>query len=220
MIALTNWRDSHRLSLSGCFVFVADRPSTGTGSSDTCGCAIRSDEIEMLLAEVDRATEKAAAGEKEVEQLKAQLETLTQNLSQAEQKNTAPNVDQAMNNLKNSSLEVELASKDREYQQLIEEYQRLQRTHTRSKEEDNSRINRLEEELESAKEKIDQLEKRLSEQADYEELKRELAVIKSIQLGAASERAKPLEVLVLEKNKQLQSELTQQKNANAELAGE
>lgn len=179
----------------------------------------KSDEIEMLLAEVDRATEKAAAGEKEVEQLKAQLETLTQSLSQAEQKNTVPNVDQAMNALKNSSLEVELASKDREYQQLIEEYQRLQRTHARSKEEDNSRINRLEEELESAKEKIEQLEKRLSEQADYEDLKRELAVIKSIEFGAASERAKPLEVLVLEKNKQLQSELTQQKNANAELAG-
>lgn len=155
-----------------------------------------------------------------MEQLKAQLETLTQSLSQAEQKNAVPNVDQAMNALKNSSLEVELASKDREYQQLIEEYQRLQRTHARSKEEDNCRINRLEEELESAKEKIDQLEKRLSEQADYEDLKRELAVIKSIEFGAASERAKPLEVLVLEKNKQLQSELTQQKNANVELAGE
>lgn len=49
-----------------------------------------------------------------MEQLKQQLASATQNLQQAEQMQKAPDMEQAIDILKRSSLEVELAAKEKE----------------------------------------------------------------------------------------------------------
>ena len=49
-----------------------------------------------------------------MEQLKSQLASVQQNLAQAEQMQQAPDMEQAIHILKRSSLEVELAAKEKE----------------------------------------------------------------------------------------------------------
>ena len=58
--------------------------------------------------------QRAAAAERETERLRTQLASATQNLAQAEQMQQAPDMEQAIDILKRSSLEVELAAKEKE----------------------------------------------------------------------------------------------------------
>ena len=63
--------------------------------------------------------QRAVAAEREAEQLRMQLASATQNLQQAEQMQKAPDMEQAIDILKRSSLEVELAAKEKEVNQLL-----------------------------------------------------------------------------------------------------
>lgn len=58
--------------------------------------------------------QRAANAEREVERLRSQLSSATQNLQQAEEMQKAPDIEQAIDILKRSSLEVELAAKEKE----------------------------------------------------------------------------------------------------------
>ncbi len=58
--------------------------------------------------------QKAAAAERETERIKTQLASANQNLQQAEEMKSAPDMEQAIDILKRSSLEVELAAKEKE----------------------------------------------------------------------------------------------------------
>ena len=58
--------------------------------------------------------QRAAAAEREAEQLREELVSVSQNLHQAEQMQQAPNMEQAIDILKRSNLEVELAAKEKE----------------------------------------------------------------------------------------------------------
>lgn len=58
--------------------------------------------------------QRAASSERVAEQLKSHLDSATQNLHQAEQMQQAPDMEQAIDILKRSSLEVELAAKEKE----------------------------------------------------------------------------------------------------------
>ncbi|XP_053511301.1 homeobox protein cut-like 1 isoform X4 [Artibeus jamaicensis] len=69
-----------------------------------------------------------------------------------------------------------------------------------------------------------QLEEKLKGQADYEEVKKELNILKSMEFapseGAGTQDAsKPLEVLLLEKNRSLQSENAALRISNSDLSG-
>ncbi|KAL2766093.1 Homeobox protein cut-like 1 isoform a, partial [Daubentonia madagascariensis] len=69
-----------------------------------------------------------------------------------------------------------------------------------------------------------QLEEKLKGQADYEEVKKELNILKSMEFapseGAGTQdAAKPLEVLLLEKNRSLQSENAALRISNSDLSG-
>ncbi|GAA6067899.1 homeobox protein cut-like 1 isoform X1, partial [Tachysurus ichikawai] len=69
-----------------------------------------------------------------------------------------------------------------------------------------------------------QLEEKLQEQADYEEVKKELSILKSMEFGPSDsatvkDSSKPLELLLLEKNRSLQSESASLRIANTELSG-
>ncbi|XP_013416515.1 homeobox protein cut-like 1 isoform X2 [Lingula anatina] len=189
----------------------------------------KSDETEMVMADLERANERAAAAERMTEKLKKQLDSATQNLQHAEQMQQAPDMEQAIDILKRSSLEVELAAKEKEISQLVEDVQRLQNNLTKLRDSTSTQIAKLEEELSAKNRAFKTLEEKMKSQEDYEEIKRELGILKSIEFSnmgeesaaSSGEQAKPksLEMLLLEKNRALQTENTQMKMAANDLTG-
>ncbi|XP_050409045.1 protein CASP isoform X3 [Patella vulgata] len=178
----------------------------------------KSDEMEMVMADLERANERAAAAEREVEQLRIQFTSATRNQSEAEQTHQSSDMEQAIDILKRSNLEVELAAKEKEIAQLVEDVQRLQASLNKLRESTASQVSALEEELLSKTKALQVLEEKLRTQDDYEEVKRELNVLKSIEFSSKEEgKGKSLEVLLLEKNKALQSENTTLKVNNTEV---
>ncbi|CAH1800970.1 unnamed protein product, partial [Owenia fusiformis] len=185
----------------------------------------KSDEMEIVMSDLERANERAAASERQVEQLRQQLSSATQNLNQAEQMSKAPDMEQAIDILKRSSLEVELAAKEKEISQLVDDVQRLQSSLNKLRETTSTQIANLEEELTQKTQALKTIEERMKGQEDYEETKRELNILKSIEFPSKNSEAAPdsaaikksLEMLLLEKNKALQTEATQLKLANREV---
>uniref|UniRef100_A0A8C9L3P1 Protein CASP n=1 Tax=Panthera tigris altaica TaxID=74533 RepID=A0A8C9L3P1_PANTA len=177
----------------------------------------KADEIEMIMTDLERANQRAEVAQREAETLREQLSSANHSLQLASQIQKAPDVEQAIEVLTRSSLEVELAAKEREIAQLVEDVQRLQASLTKLRENSASQISQLEQQL-SAK------NKKLKGQADYEEVKKELSILKSMEFapseGAGTQDAsKPLEVLLLEKNRSLQSENAALRISNSDLSG-
>ncbi|GAB1602343.1 protein CASP-like [Argonauta hians] len=186
--------------------------------------AARSDETDMLMADLDRANERAVAVERQMEQIQKQSEQQQMFISHRQDSlhlNKPEEMEQALDILKHSNLEVELSAKEKEISQLVEDVQRLQASQAKLRETTQVQINRLEEELGLKNKAHQELEEKLKRQEDYEEISRELNILKSIEFCQSSEevvQSKCLELLLLEKNKSLQGETTQLKMANSELS--
>uniref|UniRef100_A0A2K5RP93 Protein CASP n=1 Tax=Cebus imitator TaxID=2715852 RepID=A0A2K5RP93_CEBIM len=177
----------------------------------------KADEIEMIMTDLERANQQ-----REAETLREQLSSANHSLQLASQIQKAPDV--AIEVLTRSSLEVELAAKEREIAQLVEDVQRLQAGLTKLRENSASQISQLEQQLSAKNSTLKQLEEKLKGQADYEEVKKELNILKSMEFapseGAGTQdAAKPLEVLLLEKNRSLQSENAALRISNSDLSG-
>ncbi|XP_058537005.1 homeobox protein cut-like 1 isoform X2 [Ochotona princeps] len=182
----------------------------------------KADEIEMIMTDLERANQRAEVAQREAETLREQLSSANHSLQLASQIQKAPDV--AIEVLTRSSLEVELAAKERETAQLAEDVQRLQASLTKLRENSASQISQLEQQLSAKNSTLKQLEEKLKGQADYEEVKKELNILKSMEFapseGAGTQdSAKPLEVLLLEKNRSLQSENAALRNSNSDLSG-
>ncbi|XP_057343260.1 homeobox protein cut-like 1 isoform X3 [Manis pentadactyla] len=182
----------------------------------------KADEIEMIMTDLDRANQRAEVAQREAETLREQLSSANHSLQLASQIQKAPDV--AIEVLTRSSLEVELAAKEREIAQLVEDVQRLQASLTKLRENSASQISQLEQQLSAKNSTLKQLEEKLKGQADYEEVKKELNILKSMEFapseGAGTQDAsKPLEVLLLEKNRSLQSENAALRISNSDLSG-
>ncbi|XP_022109688.1 homeobox protein cut-like 1 isoform X1 [Acanthaster planci] len=193
--------------------------------------AAKSDEVDMLMTDLERSNQRQTASEKELETLRAQLASATQALQQAEQMQKAPSVEQAIDILTRSSLEVELSAKEKEITQLVEDVQRLQAANTKMREGSTNQIQKLEEQVSQKNAAIQKLEEQIRSQSDYDEIKRELSVLKSIefsthgsdvsesgdQTDGGTATPKSLEMLLLEKNRALQSENTTLKVTKSEI---
>ncbi|XP_070268832.1 homeobox protein cut-like 1 isoform X5 [Myotis yumanensis] len=184
----------------------------------------KADEIEMIMTDLERANQRAEVAQREAETLREQLSSANHSLQLASQIQKAPDVEQAIEVLTRSSLEVELAAKEREIAQLVEDVQRLQASLTKLRENSASQISQLEQQLSAKNSTLKQLEEKLKGQADYEEVKKELNILKSMEFappeGAGTQDAsKPLEVLLLEKNRSLQSENASLRISNSDLSG-
>ncbi|XP_064231775.1 protein CASP isoform X4 [Aotus nancymaae] len=184
----------------------------------------KADEIEMIMTDLERANQRAEVAQREAETLREQLSSANHSLQLASQIQKAPDVEQAIEVLTRSSLEVELAAKEREIAQLVEDVQRLQAGLTKLRENSASQISQLEQQLSSKNSTLKQLEEKLKGQADYEEVKKELNILKSMEFapseGAGTQdAAKSLEVLLLEKNRSLQSENAALRISNSDLSG-
>ncbi|XP_075760523.1 homeobox protein cut-like 1 isoform X4 [Pelodiscus sinensis] len=184
----------------------------------------KADEIEMIMTDLERANQRAEVAQREAETLREQLSSANKSLQLATQIQKAPDVEQAIEVLTRSSLEVELAAKEREIAQLVEDVQRLQGSLTKLRENSTSQISQLEQQLTAKNSTLKQLEEKLKGQADYEEVKKELNILKSMEFApsegsGAQDASKPLEVLLLEKNRSLQSENATLRITNSDLSG-
>ncbi|XP_044738052.1 homeobox protein cut isoform X6 [Chrysoperla carnea] len=144
--------------------------------------------------------DRATLAEKENASLKEQL---INNANSGDHKDIN-NMDKENNS--RSNLEVEVATKDKEIVQLIEQVHRLQSTLQSIKETSRTQIQRLEEQLEHNRQHINRLESRLDQQRDYDDIKREINILRSVDLSVVNQHNenKPppsLELLLLERQK-------------------
>uniref|UniRef100_A0A667XLP4 Protein CASP n=1 Tax=Myripristis murdjan TaxID=586833 RepID=A0A667XLP4_9TELE len=183
----------------------------------------RLEEAEHKAQSLQTGTRKAA--QREAESLREQLSATNQSLQLAGQIQANP--DKVA--VSRSSLEAELGAKERETTQLVEDVQRLQASLTKLRETTSSQITQLEQQLSAKTATLKELEEKLQKQADYEEVKKELSLkslifilVQFLCLSPPShcqDSSKPLEVLLLERNRSLQSESASLRIANTELSG-
>uniref|UniRef100_A0A4W6CS83 Protein CASP n=1 Tax=Lates calcarifer TaxID=8187 RepID=A0A4W6CS83_LATCA len=182
----------------------------------------KADEIEMVMTDLERANQRAEAAQREAESLREQLSLSNQSQQLSSPAKADPDTEQAVEVASHSSLEAELRAKERETAQLVEDVQRLQASLTKLRETTSSQITQLEQQLSSKTATLKELEEKLQKQADYEEVKKELSILKSMEFGTSDsvqDSSKPLEVLLLERNRSLQSESAALRIANTELSG-
>ncbi|XP_054651235.1 cut-like homeobox 1b isoform X3 [Dunckerocampus dactyliophorus] len=182
----------------------------------------KADEIEMVMTDLERANQRAEAAQREAESLREQLSLSNQSQRAASPTKADPDTEQAAEVASHSSLEVELRAKERETAQLVEDVQRLQASLTKLRETTSTQITQLEQQLSSKTAVLKEVEEKLQKQADYEEVKKELGILKSVEFGTSDsvqDSSKPLEVLLLERNRSLQSESAALRIANTELSG-
>ncbi|XP_073523865.1 protein CASP isoform X4 [Phyllobates terribilis] len=183
----------------------------------------KADEIEMIMTDLERANQRAEVAQREAEALKEQLSSASTSLHHASQTQKPPDTDQTTEGSDRSNMEVELTAKEREIAQLVEDVQRLQASLTKLRENSASQISQLEQQLNTKNSTLKQLEEKLKVQGDYEEIKKELSILKSMEFAqsegsSAQDASKPLEVLLLEKNRSLQSENATLRISNSDLS--
>ncbi|XP_076146149.1 cut-like homeobox 1b isoform X1 [Alosa pseudoharengus] len=180
----------------------------------------KGDEIEMVMTDLERANQRAETAEREADSLREQLTSSNKTLQLANQKTPDTSLEVE---LSSKEQEVELSSKEREMTQLLEDVQRLQTSLTKLRESSANQISSLQEQFHLKSNTLKELEEKLQQQADYEEVKKELSILKSMEFGptdgSVQDSSKPLEVLLLEKNRSLQSETASLRIANNELSG-
>ncbi|KAM4567220.1 cut-like homeobox 1b isoform 1-T1 [Odontesthes bonariensis] len=182
----------------------------------------KADEIEMVMTDLERANQRAEAAQREAEALREQLSLSNQSQQLSSPARADPDTEQAAEVASHSTLEAELRAKERETAQLVEDVQRLQASLTKLRETTSSQITQLEQQLSSKSAVLKELEEKLEKQADYEEVKKELSILKAMEFGTSDsvqDSSKPLEVLLLERNRTLQSESAALRIANTELSG-
>uniref|UniRef100_A0A671M0U2 Protein CASP-like n=1 Tax=Sinocyclocheilus anshuiensis TaxID=1608454 RepID=A0A671M0U2_9TELE len=179
----------------------------------------KADEIDMVMTDLERANQRAEAVEREVEALREQITSANKSSPLQTRIDSTPYTDESAELVSRSSLESELSAKEHEMLQLVEDVQRLQASLSTLRESSAAQISQLQQQLKSQT----QLEEKLQTQTDYEEVKKELSILKSMEFGpcdssTAQDSCKPLEVLLLEKNRSLQSESASLRIANTELS--
>ncbi|XP_068567732.1 cut-like homeobox 1b isoform X3 [Cebidichthys violaceus] len=182
----------------------------------------KADEIEMVMTDLERANQRAESAQRETESLREQLSLSNQSQQLGSPAEADTDAEQQTEVASHSSLEAELRAKERETAQLVEDVQRLQASLTKLRETTSSQIAQLEQQLSSKTAILKELEEKLQKQADYEEVKKELSILKSMEFGTSDsvqDSSKPLEVLLLERNRSLQSESAVLRIANTELSG-
>lgn len=159
----------------------------------------KSSEIDLYLSDLDTANQRAEAAQRVVEQF--------QHSSNQEGRDGA--LDDL--NRKLSMYEMEITSKDIEINSLVQETQDLRSTLSKVGSERQGKLDQVTDELEFYKHQNTQLITELEIKQDYEEVKRELSVLKIIEFGESNNEAndaspKNLEILLLDKNRVMQTD--------------
>lgn len=203
-------------------------------------------EIDMLMQDIDKLNERVASAERLSDQYAKKLDDLqrSDNSREDTEASTAAAIEQEQHQQKlmgyqTTALEIELAAKEKEISQLVDDVQKLQTKSNKMREFYEKQRLELEDRLSGRERILEQLEYELKKKQDYDDVsrlrkhqltffrmkflfylkvKKELSILKSIEFNEHSnpvepdQQQKPLEVLLLEKNRFLQNENTQIRN--------
>ncbi|XP_056127537.1 homeobox protein cut-like 1 isoform X9 [Rhinichthys klamathensis goyatoka] len=185
----------------------------------------KANEIEAVMTDLERANQRAEAAERDAVSLREQLTSAGKTLQPSNQIEKTPEMDKSLEALSCTSLEAELGAKEREVERLAEDVQRLQASLAQLSETSTNQISQLEQQLSSKEAVLKHLEEKLQEQSDYEEIKRELGTLKSIEHNSsdhhssAQDSSKPLEMLLTGKDHSQLSESALKRLANSDFSG-
>ncbi|XP_072736175.1 homeobox protein cut-like 2 isoform X1 [Ciconia boyciana] len=149
--------------------------------------ASKADEVAMIMTNLEKANQRAEAAQREVESLREQLAAVNSSLRLACCSPPGAAGDKVNYSMcSGSRLEAALAAKDREILRLLKDVQHLQSSLQELEESSANQIADLEGQLAAKNEAIEKLEEKLQAQADYEEIKTELSILKAMKVASAS----------------------------------
>ncbi|NXX14423.1 CUX2 protein, partial [Podargus strigoides] len=149
--------------------------------------ASKADEVAMIMTNLEKANQRAEAAQREVESLREQLAAVNSSLRLACCSPPGAAGDKVNYSMcSGSRLEATLAAKDREILRLLKDVQHLQSSLQELEESSANQIAELEGQLAAKNEAIEKLEEKLQAQADYEEIKTELSILKAMKVASAS----------------------------------
>ncbi|XP_008415478.1 homeobox protein cut-like 2 isoform X2 [Poecilia reticulata] len=163
-------------------------------------------EIDAIMANLEKANQRAEMAQREVERLKEQLVSgPAAVMGSCHPAEGATRDKKEKSDLLSAQVEAALLAKDREILRLLENIQRLQFTLQEVQETSSNQILELERQLAYKTEAIERLEAKLQSQMDYEEIKTELSILKVMKLASANgsssqDSAKAAEALLLDKD--------------------
>ncbi|KAH7339558.1 CASP C terminal-domain-containing protein [Rhizoctonia solani] len=175
-------------------------------------------EMELISGDLERANSRVAAVERRNEILRAEIESLRTGSDSVQRTQT---------------LEAQLAESDAETQRLRVAFEELKRTTSETIVAAERKTAELEKEASARGSEIESLKSRLKQYADYDEIKRELGIMKFVEFGqddddeapmpdpnadkANLQQGQSLEGLLMAKNRKLLEELTKIRVAHSEL---
>ncbi|CAL8302441.1 unnamed protein product, partial [Gadus morhua 'NCC'] len=182
----------------------------------------KADHMKEVMSELEVANQRADAAEQEAAALRDQLTSAHQSLQLATQVQKAPDMERALEVLSRSNLEVELSTKERQVLQLTEDVQTLHSSLGRVRETSAEQIGQLRRELETRKAALKRLEEKLGEQADYENIKKDLRSRKSTESGTSNclsaQDFKPMDMLLQERSQYVKIEKSSLNHNNSDLS--
>ena len=167
----------------------------------------KSEEVEMLLTDLENANQRAILAEKEVENLKEQVKFNSENVQGSNFDSGSNETDQLISDLKH-----ELASKDREIDQISTELKQSKEVSQHNLSQNLETIKALEQTNEELSKNLQIQAEKLSNMDDYEIIKKDLSILKTLEFNKddqdedQNEEQIPLEVMILERSKTLQIE--------------
>jgi homeobox protein cut-like len=167
--------------------------------------------VEILLEDVEKANQKSDMYEKEIEQLKQQLTNVRSSEFSADNSKENEEYEQRL-----EDADKKVSSKEYEIQHLVKKVEKLSNDLETKEYKFAARIDTLESQNSDYAQEINGLQTKLQKQHDYENIKRDLSILRSLEgdtnlddIGNVDgEIKKPVEVLILERSKALQSENT------------
>jgi len=162
-----------------------------------------SDEMDLMMTDLDRANQRALTAEKEVINLQEKVSELKESISKDDQD------DEGMHDEEASELRLQLHAKEKEVIQLVEDIQKANRNLQENEMKYERKVTDLEKGLTEVEKIKEELQIKLSKQSDYDSVKKDLSILKTLEFPSHSsdqDDSRPLEVLILERSKALQSD--------------
>ena len=162
----------------------------------------RSEEVELVLVDLERANQRALTAEREALTLQEQLKDLQSSQS------SQPEVEDFSDD-QTAALRNQLMAKEQEVIQLVEDFQKANKSSQELEVRCDKKISELELENERIAGQLELTKTRLEGQSDYESVKKDLSILKSLYFPSQNteeEDPRALEVLILERSKTLQND--------------
>ena len=162
----------------------------------------RSEEVELVLVDLERANQRALTAEREVLTLQEQINDI--------KSNQKPQVEvEDLSDDQTVVLRNQLMAKEKEVVQLVEDFQKANKNSQESEAKFEKKISELELENEKVKCQLEETKATLENQSDYESVKKDLNILKSLYFPSQNtdeDDPRALEVMILERSKTLQND--------------